>query len=51
LSQAWNVRGIPTVFIVDQEGHIVSARGDLDEVIPKLLDGERQGRARKGKSG
>ena len=51
LSRAWNVRGIPTVFIVDQEGHIVSARGDLDEVIPKLLDGERQGRVRKGKSG
>ena len=49
LSKAWDVRGIPTVFIVDQEGRVVSARGDLDAVIPRLLDDAKPGKTARGR--
>jgi thiol-disulfide isomerase/thioredoxin len=38
LSKAWNVTGIPSVFVIDQAGRVVTTRGNLDEVIPQLLD-------------
>ena len=37
LSKAWDVSAIPTIFVVDRDGRIVTKRGDLDDVIPKLL--------------
>ncbi|MEQ9096620.1 MAG: TlpA disulfide reductase family protein [Phycisphaerales bacterium] len=38
-SSGWKVRSIPCVFLVDQQGRLVTpnARGKLDEMIPELL--------------
>jgi len=38
-SKSWGVNMIPTMFVVDQEGKVVSveARGKLEELIPVLL--------------
>lgn len=38
-SQSWGINAIPTVFVVDTEGKLVStdARGHLDKLIPGLL--------------
>jgi thiol-disulfide isomerase/thioredoxin len=38
-SRSWGINSIPTMFLVDQEGKLVSveARGKLEELIPKLL--------------
>jgi len=38
-SGRWRVRSIPTVFVIDQEGRLVTpdARGSLGELIPGLL--------------
>jgi thiol-disulfide isomerase/thioredoxin len=39
-SASWGINGIPTVFVVDQEGKLFSieARGQLESMIPELLD-------------
>ncbi|MFP4444547.1 MAG: TlpA family protein disulfide reductase [Spirochaetia bacterium] len=39
VSREWKVTGIPTIFILDKEGKIYSAkaRGQLDRLIPELL--------------
>jgi thiol-disulfide isomerase/thioredoxin len=38
-SSNWQIRSIPAIFIVDQQGrlHSPNARGKLDEMIPELL--------------
>ncbi|MFI4916231.1 MAG: redoxin domain-containing protein [Phycisphaerales bacterium JB060] len=38
-SSGWKVRSIPAIFLVDQQGRLVTpnARGKLDEMIPELL--------------
>ncbi len=38
-SKSWGINSIPTMFLVDQEGKLVSveARGKLEELIPELL--------------
>ena len=38
-SSDWQVRSIPAIFLVDQQGRLVTpnARGKLDEMIPELL--------------
>lgn len=38
-SSGWKVRSIPAIFLVDQQGRLVTpnARGQLDEMIPELL--------------
>jgi thiol-disulfide isomerase/thioredoxin len=38
-SRSWGINSIPTMFIVDQQGKLVSveARGKLEELIPDLL--------------
>jgi thiol-disulfide isomerase/thioredoxin len=38
-SRSWGINSIPTMFLVDQEGKLVSveARGKLEELIPELL--------------
>lgn len=38
-SSGWKVRAIPAIFLVDQQGRLVTpnARGKLDEMIPELL--------------
>lgn len=38
-SSGWQVRSIPCIFLVDQQGRLVTpnARGKLDEMIPELL--------------
>ncbi len=38
-STSWGITGIPSVFLVDTDGNLVSveARGKLEEMIPKLL--------------
>jgi thiol-disulfide isomerase/thioredoxin len=38
LSKAWGVAAIPSVFVVDQEGRIVTTEGDIDEVVGKLIE-------------
>jgi hypothetical protein len=39
-SASWGIDGIPTVFVVDQEGKVFSieARGQLETMIPELLN-------------
>jgi thiol-disulfide isomerase/thioredoxin len=39
IATEWGIRGIPTIFIIDRDGNLYSAnaRGQLDELIPKLL--------------
>ena len=46
-TRSWEIRGIPTVFLVDADGKLVStkARGRLDELIPKYLE---KAKSRKG---
>ena len=44
LSKIWGVSGIPTVFLIDQEGRVVTKQGNWDKLIPKLL---ADGNARK----
>ncbi|MEQ8875048.1 MAG: TlpA disulfide reductase family protein [Phycisphaerales bacterium] len=38
-SSGWQVKSIPAIFLVDQQGRLVTpnARGKLDEMIPELL--------------
>ena len=38
-SRSWGINSIPSMFVVDQEGKLVSveARGKLEELIPELL--------------
>ncbi len=38
-SSGWKVRSIPAIFLVDQQGRLVTpnARGQLDDMIPELL--------------
>lgn len=38
-SSGWQIRSIPAIFVVDQQGrlHSPNARGKLDEMIPELL--------------
>jgi hypothetical protein len=38
-SRAWGINSIPTMFLVDQDGKLVSvdARGKLETMIPELL--------------
>jgi thiol-disulfide isomerase/thioredoxin len=47
LATKWNVRGIPTMFLIDRSGNLrtVEARGKLEELIPKLLE-EKEGEAK-----
>jgi thiol-disulfide isomerase/thioredoxin len=49
LSRAWNVSGIPSVFVVDQEGRVVTTEGDLDKVIPRLF-GDQKAKTSKKKA-
>ena len=57
LSRPWGVRGIPTVFVIDQTGRIVTKRGNLDAILSKLLkdvptaDATRSTTRSKGKGG
>jgi thiol-disulfide isomerase/thioredoxin len=37
LSKEWAVSAIPTVFVIDQAGRVVTTKGNLDGVLPKLL--------------
>ncbi|MEL7238295.1 MAG: TlpA disulfide reductase family protein, partial [Planctomycetota bacterium] len=39
-SQSWGISGIPTLFIIDADGKLVSmqARGQLETMIPELLE-------------
>ena len=43
-SQSWGVNGIPTLFVVDQNGKLQSTetRGRLEFMIPKLLSSHAQ---------
>ena len=40
-SGSWGISSIPALFVIDQEGnlHHPKARGKLDQILPKLLDG------------
>jgi uncharacterized protein (TIGR03067 family) len=40
-SRTWDIKAIPAVFVVDSAGMLVSidARGELDQLIPHLLEG------------
>ena len=38
LSKLWSVTSIPTIFVVDKNGRIVSKGGDLDRILTRLLD-------------
>ncbi|MEO1007269.1 MAG: TlpA disulfide reductase family protein [Planctomycetota bacterium] len=44
-STGWKVRSIPTIFLVDQQGRLVTpnARGKLDTLIPETLGIEKAG--------
>ena len=39
-AEAWGIRQLPTVFLIDKEGKLYSteAEGKLDEMIPALLE-------------
>ena len=39
-AEAWGIRQLPTVFLIDNEGKLYSteAEGKLDELIPRLLE-------------
>jgi hypothetical protein len=45
-SKSWDVRAIPCVFLVDTGGRLAdtSARGRLEELIPRYLDLAKRGR-------
>ncbi len=47
-TQAWDIRAIPTVFLVDAEGKLanIKARGKLEELIPKYLEKSKKGAKR-----